>query len=436
MQMPINVKEVVDAATGYSESIDQAVSVSVYIDDSAPSDLVAHVRSSCASASPKTRITLSYIASGSPLASESDDAAIIVAGVGDFVGEAAARIRAAKTPVMVATTLPSLVEDLARFMGYPIPEGDIVSPATHGPATEASRSAVQRGADKARAYFSRKASGSCADDDAVAKGADAPADFAEQEEPYALDDQAASLLDRRMGEWIIEACAAKRLAMAHAFPFVRRPLAIETVNMTSVQNAGIGVVAFIPGADMPIMTLNQAKMLLQIAAAYGQPMSVARAKELACIVGGAFACRALARNAVGVVPAFGWLVKGLIGYTGTLAMGHAAIEYFENGGGAAGFAKTVSSASAAVARAAANVQKAPSKGVAPRAAFDGRQSDASSGAADALGKAGRAASGAVLRVAPVAAEAIGAGARSFAAGVGSLAKSASAMMGASKNEND
>ena len=87
-----------------------------------------------------------------------------------------------------------------------------------------------------------------------------------------------------MGEWIIAACKDKRLAFALAFPFVRRPLSLDAVRATSVQNAGVGVVVFIPGADMPIMTLNQAKMLLQIAAAYGQPLSAERIKELAASV--------------------------------------------------------------------------------------------------------------------------------------------------------
>ena len=33
-----------------------------------------------------------------------------------------------------------------------------------------------------------------------------------------------------------------------------------------------------------------------------------------------------------LVPGFGWAIKAGIGYTGTLAMGYAAIEYFEGGG--------------------------------------------------------------------------------------------------------
>ena len=71
------------------------------------------------------------------------------------------------------------------------------------------------------------------------------------------------------GLWL--RAARKRLALALSFPFVRKPLSLEAVSATSLQNAGIGLVLFIPGADMTLMTLNQAKMLLQIAAACGEP---------------------------------------------------------------------------------------------------------------------------------------------------------------------
>jgi len=82
---------------------------------------------------------------------------------------------------------------------------------------------------------------------------------------------------------------------------------------------------------MPIMTANQAKMLMQIAAAFGQRLGPERIKELAAIVGGAFVLRTVARQALGFVPVLGWAVKGGIGYGGTIAMGMASIAYFEQG---------------------------------------------------------------------------------------------------------
>jgi len=41
--------------------------------------------------------------------------------------------------------------------------------------------------------------------------------------------------------------------------------------------------------------------------------------------------RAVARQALTIVPVLGWAIKGGVGYTGTLAMGKAAVQYFEDG---------------------------------------------------------------------------------------------------------
>lgn len=132
-----------------------------------------------------------------------------------------------------------------------------------------------------------------------------------------------------LSQWLGDNLASKRLALAHNFTFVRRAVAEDAVKTTAWQNALMGAVTPIPGADMPIMTANQAKMLLQIAAAYGQPLGVDRIKELAAVVGGGLLFRAVARQALVVVPVLGWAVKGAIGYTGTIAMGKTAIGYFE-----------------------------------------------------------------------------------------------------------
>lgn len=144
-----------------------------------------------------------------------------------------------------------------------------------------------------------------------------------------------------LGLWLVERLKGKRLSLASNFSFIRRAVAEEAVKSTSLQNALIGGVAIIPGADMPLMTANQAKMVLQIAAAYGQPLGSDRIKELAGVIGGAFVLRTVARQIVTVIPGFGWALKAGIGYSGTLAMGYAAIEYFEQGGDVRGLAEKV-----------------------------------------------------------------------------------------------
>jgi len=144
-----------------------------------------------------------------------------------------------------------------------------------------------------------------------------------------------------LGSWLGDRVSGKRLALAANFPFVRRAVAEESVKSTAFQNAVIGGVMVIPGADMPLMTANQSKMILQIAAAYGQPLGAERIKELAAVVGGAFVLRTVARQALAFIPGFGWAIKAGIGYSGTMAMGYAALEYFEQGGDVKGLAEKV-----------------------------------------------------------------------------------------------
>jgi len=151
-------------------------------------------------------------------------------------------------------------------------------------------------------------------------------------------------LVRELGAWLADRVGSKRLSLAANFEFVRRAVAEEAIKNTAFQNAVIGGVMIIPGADMPLMTANQAKMILQIAAAYGEPLGAERIKELAAVVGGAFALRAVARQALTIVPGLGWAIKAGIGYSGTLAMGYAALEYFEEGGDVSGLAERVRAA--------------------------------------------------------------------------------------------
>src|SRR5207237_588830 len=47
------------------------------------------------------------------------------------------------------------------------------------------------------------------------------------------------------------------------------------------------------------------------------------------VVGAAFGFRAAARELLDLVPVAGWAVKGGVAYTGTRALGEAAVRYFD-----------------------------------------------------------------------------------------------------------
>jgi uncharacterized protein (DUF697 family) len=130
---------------------------------------------------------------------------------------------------------------------------------------------------------------------------------------------------------IVSAAGAGAAALAVQLPAVRRAYCDHVVLANASQNAVIGAVVIIPGADMPAMTANQIRMVLKIAAAYGEQVGLDRALEILSVVGSAFVFRALARQTLDFVPGFGWALKGAVGFTATVALGEAAIAYFEAG---------------------------------------------------------------------------------------------------------
>ncbi|HEY9899827.1 MAG TPA: DUF697 domain-containing protein [Pantanalinema sp.] len=119
------------------------------------------------------------------------------------------------------------------------------------------------------------------------------------------------------------------IPLSRQFPIFRHEAAWQEVQATAKQNGVVGVIP-IPGADMPLMTANQIKMILRMAAMFDMPLGVDRARELLAVVGGGFGLRTAARQIAKFVPGPGWILGGAIGYSGTLAMGKAALEYFRH----------------------------------------------------------------------------------------------------------
>jgi uncharacterized protein (DUF697 family) len=80
---------------------------------------------------------------------------------------------------------------------------------------------------------------------------------------------------------------------------------------------------------MPVLTLNQARLVLRIALAYGETVDNQRLPELLGVFGAGFGLRAAARELLDFVPVAGWARKGAVAYAGTRAIGEAAVRYFE-----------------------------------------------------------------------------------------------------------
>ena len=134
-------------------------------------------------------------------------------------------------------------------------------------------------------------------------------------------DEIAAVLARRLGE--------SGTSLAARLPVLRGAVCAELIRTFAKRNAFVAAAVFIPGVDMPVLTLNQARLVLRIALAYGQKVDNTRGLELLGVVGVGFGLRAVARELLDLVPVAGWALKGAVAYAGTKAVGEAAVRHFE-----------------------------------------------------------------------------------------------------------
>ena len=133
----------------------------------------------------------------------------------------------------------------------------------------------------------------------------------------------------RIAAAIARALGEQATPLAARLPVLRDAVVDRLIAQFSRQNAIVGAAVFLPGADLPVLTLNQIRLLMRIADAYGFELDRRRVPEVLGVIGGGFGLRAVARSLLGVVPVAGWAVKAGIAYGGTRAFGEAARRYFE-----------------------------------------------------------------------------------------------------------
>jgi len=136
------------------------------------------------------------------------------------------------------------------------------------------------------------------------------------------------VLPPEAGDKAVHMVGDRRFALGAAFPVFREAGVREAIKNTAWQNAAVATVLAVPGADMPVLTANQIKMVLQIAAIHGETIGFERAKEILAVIGSGLVFRTAAREALGLLPGLGWVIKGGVAYAGTVAVGKAAERYF------------------------------------------------------------------------------------------------------------
>ena len=113
--------------------------------------------------------------------------------------------------------------------------------------------------------------------------------------------------------------------LAARVPLLREPVSEQLVASFARKNGIVAAAIWIPGADLPVLALNEFRLVLRLAQARGAAGEVRdRLPELAATLCAGFGLRALARELLDLVPGAGWAVKGAIAYGGTRALGEAA----------------------------------------------------------------------------------------------------------------
>jgi GTPase len=133
---------------------------------------------------------------------------------------------------------------------------------------------------------------------------------------------------------IIDASPEAALAIGRELPSYRREAAERIIRNSTLVSLAAGLEP-IPLVDIPILLGTQVRLVLRLAALYGEPLDSAdamkHARELIVTMVGGLGMRYLAEQAAKLVPFGGDFVAGAIAGAATWSIGHVALEYYEGG---------------------------------------------------------------------------------------------------------
>lgn len=134
-------------------------------------------------------------------------------------------------------------------------------------------------------------------------------------EDFPLDEIAAAVA-ARLGEGAAP--------LAARVPLLRRPVCATLVESLARRNALLGAAVWVRGQDLPVLALNELRLVLRLAQANGTDGIRDLAPELAATLGAGLGLRTLARELVGRFPGAAWPLQIAVAYAGTRTVGEAA----------------------------------------------------------------------------------------------------------------
>jgi len=123
-------------------------------------------------------------------------------------------------------------------------------------------------------------------------------------------------------------------AVAQALPAFREKVANQRIVSAAVAAGSVNLITSpipIPFTSFGPLVLIQSGLVLSIARIYGYKITTQRAKELIATFGAGFGARTLFQQLVTKVPGPGWVLGTAIAVATTVAIGHAAVLWFDRG---------------------------------------------------------------------------------------------------------
>lgn len=146
--------------------------------------------------------------------------------------------------------------------------------------------------------------------------------------PYVLDTNIVRVAPGRglpvaaIGVAVARALGIQAVGLAARLPVLRPAVADALTRSAARRNALLAAAVWLPGVDLPVLTLNQIRLLFGIAGAGGRAPGPELLPELVGVAGAAYGFRQLART-LERLPVPSALVRGGVAFAGTVGVGAA-----------------------------------------------------------------------------------------------------------------
>jgi uncharacterized protein (DUF697 family) len=131
---------------------------------------------------------------------------------------------------------------------------------------------------------------------------------------------------------VAEALGGELGATARRHPALRDIACEIAIARAARRAAAIGAAGILPGATMPVLTMLQARLVMELATIHDREVGTERAVEVAAVVIAGFGWRAIGRGAVLFIPGPAFALRGGVAFAATRAIGEGAARWMAEGG--------------------------------------------------------------------------------------------------------